>query len=91
MRHRFFRLLAAVILAVGLSGFMALESFFAPSADLWPKWEAHDPSSTQTVDHAAWGKFLKTYVKPVSDGELISLNDIKNRILRFVPEKPGHG
>ena len=68
MKHRFFRPLAAVILVVGLSGFTALESMFAPSADLWPKWEAHDPESTQTVDHTPWGKFLKTYVKPGSDG-----------------------
>ena len=68
MKHRFFRPLAAVMLVVGLSGFTALETLFAPSADLWPKWEAHDPESTQTVDHAAWGKFLKTYVKPGGDG-----------------------
>ena len=68
MKHRFFRPLAAVMLVVGLSGFTALESLFAPSADLWPKWEAHDPASTQTVDHAPWGKFLKTYVKPGGDG-----------------------
>ena len=67
MKHRFFRPLAAVTLVVGLSGFTALESLFAPSADLWPKWEAHDPASTQTVDHAPWGKFLKTYVKPGGD------------------------
>ena len=68
MKHRFFRPFAAVMLVVGLSGFTALESLFAPSADLWPKWEAHDPASTQTVDHAPWGKFLKTYVKPGGDG-----------------------
>ena len=67
MKHRFFRPLAAVMLVVGLSGFTALETLFAPSADLWPKWEAHDPESTQTVDHAPWGKFLKTYVKPGGD------------------------
>ena len=68
MKHRFFRPLAAVMLVIGLSGFTALESLFAPSANLWPKWEAHDPASTQTVDHAPWGKFLKTYVKPGRDG-----------------------
>jgi len=68
MKHRFFRPFAAIMLVVGLSGFTALESLFAPSANLWPKWEAHDPASTQTVDHAPWGKFLKTYVKPGRDG-----------------------
>ncbi len=68
MKHRFFRSLTAVMLVVGLSGFTALESLFAPNADLWPKWEAHDPKSTQSVDHAPWGKFLKNYVKPDRDG-----------------------
>ena len=68
MKHRFLRPLVAVTVAVGLSGFTVLEPLLAPRADLWPKWEAHDPTSTQTVDHAAWGKFLKTYVKPGSDG-----------------------
>ena len=68
MKQIFLRPLAAVGLVVGLSGFTALESLFAPRVDLWPKWEAHDPTSTRTVDHAPWGRFLKTYVKPGSDG-----------------------
>lgn len=28
----------------------------------WERWTPHDPSSTQTVDHSAWTKFLQTYV-----------------------------
>lgn len=34
----------------------------APQAELWPRWEAHDPSSTQTVDHGEWGAFLDAYL-----------------------------
>ena len=34
----------------------------APKADLWPRWERHDPRSTVTVDHAAWDEFLGKYL-----------------------------
>src|SRR6516225_4390461 len=34
----------------------------APKAELWPRWRAHDPGSTQTIDHVAWDRFLKKYV-----------------------------
>jgi hypothetical protein len=34
----------------------------APRADLWPRWQKHDASSNQGIDHGAWGAFLKKYV-----------------------------
>ena len=34
----------------------------APKAELWPKWQKHDPASAQMVDHGAWDRFLKSYV-----------------------------
>ncbi len=34
----------------------------APMADLWPRWERHDPASTQQVDHEAWDAFLTSYL-----------------------------
>jgi hypothetical protein len=34
----------------------------APKPDLWPRWQANDPASTQRVDHAAWGAFLGKYL-----------------------------
>jgi hypothetical protein len=37
----------------------------APKADLWPRWERHDPASTATVDHSSWDLFLSRYL--VSD------------------------
>lgn len=55
------------MLVVGLGGF-GLESIFAPRADLWDVWEAHDPKSTIRVDHGAWGAFLKAFVRPGDDG-----------------------
>jgi hypothetical protein len=40
----------------------------APKAELWPRWQAHDPGATATIDHAAWDRFLKTYVVESPDG-----------------------
>jgi Protein of unknown function, DUF547 len=31
----------------------------APKAELWSRWEKHDPASTQRIDHSLWEKFLK--------------------------------
>jgi Protein of unknown function, DUF547 len=48
----------------GLSMLVALlltttSIFAAPKADLWPRWEKHDPASTQSIDHSLWDRFLK--------------------------------
>lgn len=40
----------------------------APKAKLWEKWTAHDPVATATLDHNAWERFLKEYVRPHSSG-----------------------
>ncbi len=34
----------------------------APAADLWPRWQEHDPGSTRAVDHSRWQAFLKKYM-----------------------------
>lgn len=34
----------------------------APKAELWARWQKHDPASTQKIDHGAWDRFLKQYV-----------------------------
>jgi hypothetical protein len=34
----------------------------APSPDLWPRWQANAPQSTQVIDHSAWDMMLKKYV-----------------------------
>lgn len=62
-----FRATAVIVLFVGLSGF-SLESLFAPKAELWPRWQAHDAASTQAVDHGEWDMLLKAYVKPDATG-----------------------
>lgn len=34
----------------------------APKAELWARWQKHDPASVQKIDHGAWDRFLKKYV-----------------------------
>ncbi|MBM3542766.1 MAG: DUF547 domain-containing protein [Alphaproteobacteria bacterium] len=60
--------LAAVLLALLPSAAGAIESWFAPSAKLWPRWEAHDPAATRAIDHGPWQRFLSTHVSQGADG-----------------------
>ncbi|MDX2222177.1 MAG: DUF547 domain-containing protein [Rhodospirillaceae bacterium] len=53
---------AVAAAALMLAGFGGLEQSLAPKAKLWAKWQAHDPASTVTVDHAAWTAWLQRYV-----------------------------
>lgn len=57
-------LLVAVVLAAVAGG----AARAAPQADLWPRWQAHDPASTATIDHDAWGRFLDRYLARGDDG-----------------------
>ncbi len=50
---------ALVLLLVVFGGVVATA---APQAELWPRWEAHNPASTTVVDHSDWGAFLRRYV-----------------------------
>jgi hypothetical protein len=34
----------------------------APKAELWPRWQKHDPASRDKIDHALWDAWLKKYV-----------------------------
>lgn len=54
-----------------LSGALLLvrcEALAAPRAELWPRWQQHDPSATARIDHAAWGGFLRKYLRAGGDG-----------------------
>lgn len=67
-----FRVAARSLLAAGLvmslGGFGFLEALFAPKAELWPRWQAHDAASSLRIDHAPWDSFLKANVAPGADG-----------------------
>ena len=56
---------ALVLLAAGCAGF---EAQLAPTADLLPRWQRHDPSSRLTLDHGEYGAFLARYRSVGADG-----------------------
>ncbi len=64
----FGRLAAAGLALFSLSGFRSFEANFAPDAELWARWEAHNPLSAEVIDVSAWNEILATYVRPGSDG-----------------------
>lgn len=45
-----------------------IERLLAPAARLWPRWQAHNALSPQTVDHTLWTKLLARLVRPQPDG-----------------------
>ncbi len=51
-----------VMIVLGLTLLSAAPLAAAPQAELWPRWEAHDPASTVTIDHGEWGAFLAEYL-----------------------------
>ena len=57
MRNILIGTLAIVTLLFGQASVQA-----AAKAELWARWQKHEPTSTQKVDHRAWDRFLKQYV-----------------------------
>lgn len=45
-----------------------IENLFVPTADLWPRWTAHDPESRLRLNHVAWDRLLKTFIRPQPTG-----------------------
>lgn len=58
------RTFAMLILCMSWAGWAVA----VPKADLWEIWQAHDPTSTATVDHSAWQSFLDRHLVPGEDG-----------------------
>ena len=63
-----FKTILGVAAFVFCTGFGSGERLFAPSADLWNRWQTHDASSTAVVDHGVWDRLLKNLVVPGTDG-----------------------
>ncbi len=57
-----------VALAVTLIMLYALSARAAPGAELWPRWTAHDPAATATIDHEPWDRWLRTHIRRSPDG-----------------------
>jgi hypothetical protein len=57
MQIKMVRLLTVLALFLGYAFAQA-----EPKAELWARWQKHDPASVQRIDHGVWDKFLKRYV-----------------------------
>ncbi len=56
------------VLAVLVLLLSTVQGQAAPSAELWPVWQANVPQSTLHIDHTAWGEFLQKYLLVAKDG-----------------------
>lgn len=58
-----FLISAANILALAIGLVMAthVAAIAAPKAELWERWNMHDPKSTARVDHGEWSRLLAAY------------------------------
>lgn len=63
-----FRPFVLAIIWFAVAAFGSGERVFAPSADPWPRWEAHEPTDTRTIDHGTWADLLARYHVARSDG-----------------------
>ena len=45
-----------------------LEAAFAPKAELWQRWTAHDPAATGQIEHGRWDNLLRIYLSTGEDG-----------------------
>ena len=58
------RLLVVVAVVVITTGFGSGERIFAPSSNLWERWQAHDDTNRQVIDHTVWDTLLKRFIAP---------------------------
>lgn len=64
MRGKGFRILKFIGVATAVGAVLMLSSAAraAPKAELWPRWQKHDPASREKIDHGTWERFLKQYL-----------------------------
>ena len=51
-----------------LPGFGSIERLFAPSANLWPRWEKNAPNSRESINHSLWDNLLSRHVRKSNRG-----------------------
>lgn len=59
---RYAALMKSAAITVGILLLPVSAILAAPQAELWPRWQQHDPAGTQKIDHRAWERWLKKYV-----------------------------
>ena len=65
------RLMKSIFLLVTLAflpGFGSIERLFAPSANLWPRWEKNAPNSRESINHSLWDNLLSRHVRKSNRG-----------------------
>jgi hypothetical protein len=63
VRSKGFRMKTTFRIVTMAAVFFAQASLHAaPKAEIWARWQKHDPASRQKIDHGAWDRFLKQYV-----------------------------
>jgi Protein of unknown function, DUF547 len=62
MRHLLIPILGLLLALAGTPGHAA------PRAEVWHRWEAHDPASVRHIDHLDWEAFLTRYLRIGADG-----------------------
>jgi len=55
----------------------------AIKAQLWTRWQKHDPSSAQRIDHSVWDRLLKQYVVSHPSG----INRVRYQDIRIEDQK----
>jgi hypothetical protein len=61
MRRVDFAVIVCALVALRL--FLTSPAAYAgPKAELWPKWQKHDPAGALKIDHTLWDNFLKRYL-----------------------------
>jgi hypothetical protein len=58
------RIFLVAVVFLGLEGVAAAA---APKAELWERWQAHDPESGIRLAHAEWAEFLRKYLRKSPD------------------------
>lgn len=62
------RFFPGLLLVLTLAAFTSVERLFAPSAELWPHWQRHDPTHSGVIDFSAWDALLQRVVVSGDDG-----------------------
>lgn len=64
------------LLACAASVLACVPAAAAPQPELWPRWEKHDPTSTQEVAHAVWDTFLQENLSTVNGINLVAYGKV---------------
>jgi hypothetical protein len=62
VRNKGLRIQIARIAILAMCAVLVSDVQAAPKAELWARWQKHDPASGQTIEHGAWDRLLKQHV-----------------------------